>query len=116
MIVVAYTGLIAGAVACLIFAALCIRPALRLRTVTIRLANHPTLRTIEAARDSLEAFAVAGSRLEDASHRFGMAAVEINSASAAIGAYASQVAVMAIVVDSALDLLVPRLRGMLDDE
>jgi hypothetical protein len=114
MIVVAYTGLIAGALACLIFAAICIRPALRLRTVTLRLSNHPTLRTIEAASDSLQAFAIAGSRLEDASHRFETAAVQINAAAASVGAYASQVAVMAVVVDSALELLVPRLRGMLE--
>lgn len=114
MIAVAYTGLIVGALACLIFAALCIRPALRLRTLTIKLANHPTLRTLEAASDSLQVFAVAGSRLGDVSQRFETAAVEINAAAASVGAYASQVAVMAVVVDSALELLVPRLRGMLD--
>lgn len=114
MIVVAYAGLIAGALACLIFGALCIRPALRLRTVTIRLANHPTLRAIEEASGSLEAFTVAGSRLEAASHKFEAAAVTINAAAASVGAYASQVVVMAAVVDSALELLVPRLRGMLD--
>jgi len=114
VIVVAYAGLIAGALACLICAALCIGPALRLRTVAMRLANHPTLRTVESASDSLQAFAVAGSRLEDARHRFGTAAVTINAAAASVGAYASQVAVMAVVVDSALDLLVPRLRGMIE--
>ena len=116
MIVVAYTGLIAGALACVIFAALCVRPALRLRTVTIKLANHPTLRTIEAASESLDAFAVAGNRLGDVSQRFETAAVEISAAVASVGAYASQVAVMAVVVDSALELLVPRLRGMLREE
>ncbi|HEY5095798.1 MAG TPA: hypothetical protein VII69_11845 [Candidatus Eremiobacteraceae bacterium] len=115
MIGVTYAGLIAGAIACLIFAGLCIRPALRLRTLTIRLAKHPSLLAIEKARDSFESFAAAGTKLEEASHRFETAATTINAAAASVGAYASQISIMAFVVDASLELLVPRLRGMLHD-
>lgn len=114
MIGVAYAGLIAGAIACLIFAALCIRPALRLRALAIRLAKHPSFVAVEAAGNSLQSFAVAGTRLDKATRRFETAALTINDAANAVGAYASQVAIMAVVVDSALELLVPRLRGMVE--
>jgi hypothetical protein len=79
-----------------------------------RLPNNRGLRAVQAANDAFQSVADAGARLEATSRRFGSAAVAINSAAASIGAYASQVAIMAMAIDGLLELFVPRLRGMIE--
>jgi hypothetical protein len=115
MIAFAIYAPITGAIACLVFAGLCIRPALRFRALALRLANHPSMIAVAAASDSFESFNAAGAQLAEASRRFESAAVSVNSAALSIGAYASQVSVMAVIVDGLLELFVPRLRGMIRD-
>jgi hypothetical protein len=106
---------IAGALACLIFAGLCIRPALRIRELTLRLANHPSMIAVAAASDSFESFDSAGDRLAQASRRFGTAATSVDSAASSIAAFAGQISVIAVIVDRLLELFVPRLRGIIQD-
>jgi hypothetical protein len=102
-----------GVVAFLIAVGICIRPGLRIRSLLVRLEKHPSLRAAEAASGSLESVAAALERLDVASRRFDTAADTINAAAVSVGAFASQIAIVAAVVDSLLDMFVPRLRGML---
>ena len=50
---------------------------------------------------------MAGTRLAEASRRFGTAAIAVNSAASSIGAYAGQISIMAVIVDRLLELFVP---------
>jgi cytochrome c biogenesis protein CcdA len=110
MIEAAIACLAVGFVACVISASLCIRPAMKVRALVLSSANHPAVQVVQNAGRSFASFAEIAARLEAANRSFDAAAVSIDSALTSVGAYASQVATMAIVVDGLLELVVPRLR------
>ena len=113
MIEVAIACASLGALSCIIFALLCIRPALRMRSVFIRLQSNPALLAALAAQDSSQALASAAITFEPAAQRLGTAGFAIEDALASVAGYTNQVAVTASVVESLLGFIVPRLRGML---
>ena len=113
MIGVAIACAAISALSCIIFALLCIRPALRMRSVVVRLQSNPALLAAIAAQDSSQALASAALTFEPAARRLGAAGLAIEDALASVVGYTNQVAVTASVVESLLGFIVPRLRGML---
>jgi hypothetical protein len=108
--------LVVAAIAVIIFASLCLRPALRARTVVLRLQTLPALAVTHGAGEIIRSMSVASARFETANRRFAASAVSIDSALASVGGYAAQVAAMSMVIDSLLEFLVPRLRGMTQND
>ena len=113
--------MIEGAIVCaviaalssIIFASMCVRPALRLRGVIERLQSNPALLAAIRAQESSRSIASAAATIEPAARRLGAAGVSIANALVSIAGFRSQVAATADVVESLLGLVVPRLRGML---
>lgn len=116
MIAGALASVFTGAVLCAIFSAMFFRSAFRLRGAALRLSKHPVVRMGLSAQDLLPPAGVAIGRFEVANTRLAAAAVEMHSAFDSVSAYAGQVATMSIVIDNLLEMLVPRLRGMLAKE
>jgi hypothetical protein len=113
MIGVAIVCAAIGALSCVIFGVMCIRPALRLRGNVQRLQAHPALRSVTAAQGMSESISLAAAGFDSATRRLEVAASSIVDAMASVAGYAGQVASTAAVVESLLGLVVPRLRGML---
>jgi hypothetical protein len=105
-----------GALTCVIFASLCIRPSFRLRARVRRFENHPALRAALDAQASSQAINSAAVRFEQAGQRIEVAVASIADAMVSVAGYVDQVTATAVVVDSLLGLVVPRLRGMLAKE
>jgi hypothetical protein len=105
-----------GALSCIVFALLCIRPALRMRSVIVRLQANPALLAAIDAQKSGQSLAVAATTFEPAARRLAAAGFAIEGALASVSGFTTQVAVTATVVETLLGLVVPRLRGMLAKE
>ena len=116
MIYVAISCAAAGALSCIVFALLCIRPALRVRGVIARVQSNPALLAPIDAQESSRSLAAATNTFDSAAQRLAAASFAIEDALASVSGFTTQVAVTATVVDSLLGLVVPRLRGMLARE
>jgi hypothetical protein len=103
-----------GVISCIVFGALCVRPALRIRALVHPSAGRPLSSVSTEANASFATLSAAAVEFESANRRFGAAAASMDAAFASIGAYVRQVAIIAVVVDSILELVVPRLRGMME--
>lgn len=103
-----------GVISCISFGGFCVRPALRIRALT-QPSTGLDLNSISAkAHGSFASLNDAAMEFETANRRFAAAADSIDAAFSSIGAYVRQVAIIGVVVDSILELVVPRLRGMLE--
>lgn len=102
-----------GVVSCIAFAGLCVRPALRVRALASRLPGRGLASAAAGANGSIASMRAAAVEFESAKRRLGVAAVSMDAAFGSIATYSRQVAIVAVVVDSALEFIVPRLRGML---
>jgi hypothetical protein len=114
MIWIAVTCAVIGTLSCVIFASACVRPALRLRTLVLRLQKHPAMRAASDLQNSSQSIASAAALFGPAAYRLEAAALSIAAAMESVAGYASQVAATAALVESLLGLIVPRLRGMLE--
>ena len=103
-----------GVVSCIAFGCLCIRPALRVRALASPSPGRDLTSVAAGATGSVAAIRAATVEFESAKRRLGVAAVSMDAAFASIAAYSRQVAIVSVVVDSALEFVVPRLRGMLE--
>jgi len=99
---------------CIAFASLCLRPARRIRALAAHSPGRDLPFVATGASDSLAAIRAAAIEFESAKRRLGAAALSMDAALASIAAYSRQVAIVSVVVDSALAFIVPRLRGMLE--
>jgi hypothetical protein len=113
MITITIACVVTGALSCIIFASLCIRPAFRIRALVRKLESHPAMRAMIDAQDSGQAIVSAAALSEAAGRRIEAAVASIADAMVSVAGYAGQVSATATVVDSLLGLVVPRLRGML---
>jgi hypothetical protein len=102
-----------GVVSCIAFASLCVRPALRVRSLAAPSAGRDLTSVAAGASGSLASIRATSVEFELAKQRLGVAAGSMDAAFASIAAYSRQVAIVSVVVDSALEFVVPRLRGML---
>ena len=116
MISVGIACVVIGALTCVIFASLCIRPSFRLRALNRRLATHPALRSAIDAQVSSQAMNSAIAHFEQACRSIEAAVASIADAMVSVAGYVDQMTATAAVVDSLLGLVVPRLRGMLAKE
>jgi len=103
-----------GVISCIAFGGLCVRPALRIRALVHPSAGRALSSVSADANRSFALLRAASVEFDSANRRFGAAAASIDAAFASIAVYVRHVAIIAVVVDSILDLVVPRLRGMLE--
>jgi len=103
-----------GVLSCIVFASLCVRPAMRVRALASPSPGLDLTSVAAGASGSLASIRIAAVEFGTAKRRLGAAAVSMDAAFASIAAYARQVAIVSVVVDSVLEFVVPRLRGMLD--
>ena len=113
MMIFAIACVAVGLVSCIVFACLCIRPALRVRALASPSPGRDLTSMTAGASDAFASVGAAALEFESAKRRLGAAAASMDAAFASIAAYSRQIAIVSMVVDRVLEFVVPRLRGML---